>query len=112
MKIVRNGMMTEMVVTSETMEGLRKKFWKWKEAFESKGLNVNLGKTKLVVSGAEGEVSVSKLGRYMWYLWEASNGKFSVVCEIWEMDPWKIRKSKEGDPEVWKRFCVWKMQAG
>ena len=36
------------------MEGLREKFWKWKE---SKGLKVNLGKTKPVVSGAEGEVS-------------------------------------------------------
>ena len=48
---VRNGLMSEMlyaddlVLTSETMEGLREKFWKWKEAFESKGLKVNLGKT-------------------------------------------------------------------
>ena len=32
------------------------------EAFESKGLvKVNLGKTKVVVSGAEGEVPVSKV---------------------------------------------------
>ena len=43
------------------MEGLREKFCKWKEAFESKGLKVNLGKTKVVVSGAEGEVTVSKV---------------------------------------------------
>ena len=43
------------------MEGLREKFWKWKEAFESKGLKVNLRKTKVVVSGAEGEMSVSKI---------------------------------------------------
>ena len=43
------------------MEGLREKFWKWKEAFKSKGLKVNLGKTKVVVSGAEGEVTVSKI---------------------------------------------------
>ena len=40
---VRNGLMSEMlcaddlVLMSETMEGLREKFWKWKEAFESKG---------------------------------------------------------------------------
>ena len=64
---VRNGLMSEMlyaddlVLTSETMEGLREKFWKWKEAFQSKGLKVNLGKTKVVVSGAEGEMSVSKI---------------------------------------------------
>ena len=64
----RNGLMSaemlyadDLVLMSETMEGLRVKFWKWKEAFESKGLKVNLGKTKVVVSGAEGEVSVSKV---------------------------------------------------
>ena len=36
------------------MEGLREKIRKWKEAFENKGLKVNLGQTKVVVSGAEG----------------------------------------------------------
>ena len=51
----------DLVLISETMEGLREKFWKWKEAFESKGLKVSLGKTKVVVIGAEGEVSVSKV---------------------------------------------------
>ena len=29
---------------------LRNKFKKWKKAYESKGLNVNLGKTKVMVS--------------------------------------------------------------
>ena len=51
----------DLVLTSEMMERLREKFWKWKEAFESKGLKMNLGKTKVVVSGAEGEVTVSKV---------------------------------------------------
>ena len=46
----------------------------------------------------------------MWYLRERSNGKFSVKCEMQEMDSWKMRESKEGDPEVGERFCVWKMQ--
>ena len=32
-------------------KGLRNKFIKWKEAFESKGLKVNLGKTKVMVNG-------------------------------------------------------------
>ena len=39
----------------------REKFWKWKVSFESKGLKVNLGKTKVVVSGAESEKSLSKV---------------------------------------------------
>ena len=34
----------------------------------------------------------------------------NVVCEMWELDPWKMRESKEGDLEVGERFCVWKMQ--
>ena len=71
---------------------------------------MNLGKTKVVVSGAEGEVSVSKLDpcgicgkRVM------AN---SVLCvKLQEMDPWKMRESKEGDPEIGKIFCVLKMQA-
>ena len=55
---VRNGLMSEMlyvddlVLMSEMMEGLREKFWKWKEAFNSKRLQVNLGMTKKEVSGA------------------------------------------------------------
>ena len=37
---------------SETIKGLRNKFIKWKEAFDSKRLKVNLGKTKVMVSGS------------------------------------------------------------
>ena len=62
---VRNGLMSEMlyvddlVLTSETMEGLREKSGNGRRHIGSKGLKVNLRKTKVVVSGAEGEVSVS-----------------------------------------------------
>ena len=37
----------DLVLMSETIEGLRNKFLKWKEAFESKCFKVNLGKTKV-----------------------------------------------------------------
>ena len=40
----------ELVLMSETIDGLRDKFLKWKEAFENKGLKVNLGKSKVMVS--------------------------------------------------------------
>ena len=53
--------MNDLILTSKTVEELMENFWKWKEAFESKGLKVNLRKTKVVVSGAQGEVSVSKV---------------------------------------------------
>ena len=46
------------MLMSETIDGLRNKFLKWKEAFESKGLKVNLGKTK--VSGGITKDGMSK----------------------------------------------------
>ncbi|XP_002731282.2 uncharacterized protein LOC100366586, partial [Saccoglossus kowalevskii] len=63
----REGLMGEMlyadylVLMDDTMEGLREKFVKWKKAFESKGLKVNLGKTKVMVSGTEEKALVSKV---------------------------------------------------
>ena len=50
-------MLTEVVyaddlfLISERNEGFRNKFLKWKEAFGSKSLKANLGKTKVIVSG-------------------------------------------------------------
>ena len=40
---------------------LKEKFFKWEEAFESKGLKVNLKKTKVMVSGSKREVLKSKV---------------------------------------------------
>ena len=63
----RDGLLYEMlyaddlVLISETMEGLREKFCKWKEAFEGKGLKANLGKTKVMVSGEGRDAAVSKV---------------------------------------------------
>ena len=39
------------ILTSETIMGLVNKLTKWKEDFVSKGFKVNLGKTKVMVSG-------------------------------------------------------------
>ena len=45
---------------SETIKGLRNKPMKWKEAFDSKCLKVNLAKTKVVVSGGITQDGMSK----------------------------------------------------
>ena len=42
----------DLVLMSETIEGLRNKFIKWKEAFESKCLKVSLGKTNEMASSS------------------------------------------------------------
>ena len=50
----------DLVLMSETTEGLRDKFLKWKEVFENKGLKVILGKTKVMVSGGITKDGMSK----------------------------------------------------
>ena len=60
----REGVLSELLhaddlaLMNETIKGYRNKFLKWKEAFEITGLNVNLGKTNVMVSG-----SITKEGR-------------------------------------------------
>ena len=51
----------DLVLMSESMENFKEKFLKWKEAFKSKQLKVNLKKTKVMVSGSKGEVFKSKV---------------------------------------------------
>ena len=48
------------MLMSETIEELRNKFLKWKEAFDSKGLKDSLGKNKVRVSGGIIEDGFSK----------------------------------------------------
>ena len=49
-----------LVLMSETIKRLRNKFIKWREAFESKGLKINLGKTKVMVCGGITQNGLSK----------------------------------------------------
>ena len=51
----------DLVIMSEAMEDLKERFWNWKDALESKGLKVNIRKTKVMVSGSEGEPFQSKI---------------------------------------------------
>ena len=63
----REGLMKEvlyandLVLMSEMMEGLKKRFLKWRSAFERKGLMVNLEKMKVMVCGSECEVIQSRI---------------------------------------------------
>ena len=68
-EIAREGVLSELsyaddlVLTSETIEGLWDTFLKWKEALDSKGLQVNHGKIKVMASGGitKGGMSKSKV---------------------------------------------------
>ena len=50
----------DLVLMSETIQGLRDNFLKWKEAFESKGLKVNIGKTRAMVCNSITKNGMSK----------------------------------------------------
>ena len=41
----------DLVILAETFEGLITKMAVWKNGLESKGLKVNIGKTKVMISG-------------------------------------------------------------
>ena len=66
-KHAREGLLNEilyaddLVLMSESLEELREKFQRWRRALEGKGLKVNVGKTKMMVSGTEGEITSSKI---------------------------------------------------
>jgi hypothetical protein len=51
----------DLVLMADSMEELQVKFDKWKDAIEKKGMKVNMGKTKVMVSGEEGERVVSRV---------------------------------------------------
>ena len=63
----REGLLNEilyaddLVLMSESLEDLRERFQRWRRALEGKGLKVNDGKTKMVVSGTESEITSSKI---------------------------------------------------
>ena len=63
----REGLLNEilyaddLVLMSDTLEDLRQRFQRWRNAWEGKRLKVNVGKTKMMVSGTEGEIALSKI---------------------------------------------------
>ena len=65
-ELAREGTLSELLcaddlaMMSGTTEGLRNKFLQWKEAFESKCLTVNLGKSRVMVCGGITMDGISK----------------------------------------------------
>ena len=62
----------DLVQMSETIEGHSNNFLKWKDTFESKGLKVNLEKTKVMVSSSITKDGTSK--SKVWALQLENNG--------------------------------------
>ena len=67
----------ELVLMSEAIKGLRNRFLQWKEAFESKGLKDNLGKTKV---GVWEKVESSGQPHFLRYYWTSNIGLSLSFC--------------------------------
>ena len=107
----REGLLNEilyandLVLMSESLEDLRERFQRWKRALEGKGLKVNVGKTKMMVSGTEGEVTSSKIdpcgvcGKRV-----GSNAVCCIQCMKWIHG--RCTKMKKGDLQFCQRFYL------
>ena len=69
----------DLALVSETIEGLKGKLESWKQVLESGGLRVNLGKTKVMVSGCD-VGKVREQGKYPCGVCHKGVGVNSVYC--------------------------------
>lgn len=82
---VRGGLLWELlyaddlVLMAESMEELLEKLRKWKEAMESKGLRVNVSKTKVMMGGLGRTEHES--GRYPCAMCQRGVGRNSLQCK-------------------------------
>ena len=90
---------------SETMEGLKERFIKWKSALESKGLKVNIEKTKVMVCGSEDKVIQNRIdpcgicGKKV-----TVNSVLCTKCDQWIHG--RCSKLKKATPSVARFFCL------
>ena len=78
----RKGLLNEISHADDLVlmsEDLRERFQRWRGAMESKGIKVNIRKTKMMVSGAKGEIVRS---RSEWNMWEKSYMSNAVLCTV------------------------------
>ena len=97
----------DLVLMSESLEDLRERFQRWRSALEDKGLEVNVGKTKMMMNGTEGEVVLSKIDPCG--LCRKRVGSNAVCCTVYEVDTWKLHENEKGDLQLCKTFCLQKM---
>ena len=102
----------DLVLMSEAMEDLKERFWNWKDALENKGLKVNTTKTKVMVSGSEGELFKSKIdpcGVCEGKSWPIQCCAENVETENWKLAHLQMCKYKESYFWVGSAFCLLKM---
>ena len=70
----------DLVLISDSIKGLEKKFSDWKKGMEEKGLRVNVGKTKVMISSSSANTS-TKSGKYPCGVCSKGVGNNSIFCK-------------------------------
>ena len=73
---------------TENMEELQLKWDRWKSVIEKNGLKVNMGKTKVMVSGEGGEQVISMIP--LSGMWQQRESKLGVVYRMLEVGAWAM----------------------
>ena len=78
----------DLVIAADTVEELTIRVERWKSNLESKGLRVNMGKTKVLCSGKDLNVLVnSSLKMALWSVQERCRQKLDLLHRMPALDP-------------------------
>lgn len=69
----------DLVAMADSLEGLEEKVKLWKIGMEEKGLRVNMGKTKILVSGPQLDL-LKKTGKYPCAICLTGTGSNAILC--------------------------------
>ena len=97
----------DLVLTAESREAVERKFMEWKRPLEDRGMKVNLGKTKLMVTGKKSEVIRS--GRYPCGVCGrgvAANSIFCNGCQSWIHQRCSGLRVVREDPDFRCKSCT------
>ena len=72
----------DLVIIADSLEECVRRLLIWKAAMEKKGLNVNAGKTKVMICGT-GLDFLQSSGEYPWAVCHTGVGNNSIYCKIW-----------------------------
>ena len=97
----------DLVLTAESREEVELKFLNWKHAIEIRGMKVNIGKTKMMVTGKKDEVVRS--GRYPCGVCDRGVGQSSILCtscHFWCHKRCSGLKRLSGNPNFQCPACI------
>ena len=96
----REGLLNEisysddLVLISESLDELRERFQRWRNALKDRGLKVNVGKTKMLLTGTKEEIVLSKIDSCG--VCARRVGSNTACCtQVYEVNTWEMHENKK-----------------